>query len=137
MGHLLAGGRPYCRGVDGVIRGAGVLALDGLGDVERDGDRRYRGYDGVPVGFDDTVAPATLRLAGGEGRLWVATSGLDPGTGDRSPDGALIGFALAEMIDGHAHVGQVSVRLRWQGRGVGRRLLAAVTGWAADRGLGP
>jgi len=123
--------------VDVVIRAARADEIDGLGDIERDGDRRYRGYDGVPAGFDDTVAPATLGQACAEGRLWVATSGMGPGSGDRSDDGAVIGFALAEMIDGHAHLGQVSVRLGWQGRGVGRRLVAAVTGWAAERGLAP
>jgi GNAT superfamily N-acetyltransferase len=122
--------------VDVVIRAARADETDGLAEVERDGDRRYRGYDGVPVGFDDTVAPAILRRAAGEGRLWVATSGVGRGAGHRSDDGTLIGFALAETIDDRAHLAQVSVCLGWQGRGVGRRLIAAVTGWAADGGLG-
>jgi GNAT superfamily N-acetyltransferase len=121
--------------VDVVIRAARADEIAVLGDVERDGDRRYRGYDGVPPGFDDTAAPALLGAAVDEGRLWVAMAGVGHGAGATSDDGTLIGFALVEMIDGLAHLAQVSVRLGWQGRGVGGRLIATVAGWAADRGL--
>jgi GNAT superfamily N-acetyltransferase len=106
-----------------VIRPALAHEVARLGDVERDGDRRFAGYSGVPVGFDDTVEVSRLEGAQSEGRLWVAS------------DGELIGFALAEAVDGQAHLAQVSVRFQFQGRGVGGRLVEAVCGWARDRSL--
>jgi GNAT superfamily N-acetyltransferase len=121
--------------VDVVIRPAGAGEIEGLGEVERDGDRRYAGYEGVPAGFDDVVAPSTLERARHDGRLWVAAvmSGAENEQG--SGDGEIIGFALAETLDGEAHLAQLSVRLAFQGRGVGRGLVQAVVAWARDRSL--
>jgi GNAT superfamily N-acetyltransferase len=121
--------------VEVVIRAGRADEITRLGDVERDGDRRYHGYEGVPAGFEDTVAPATLLSACEEGRLWVATSGVGGEVGSSSDDGDIVGFALAEAIDGNAHLEQLSVRLGFQGRGVGGRLITTVSGWAAHRGL--
>jgi GNAT superfamily N-acetyltransferase len=108
-----------------VIRAARGDEVARLAEVERDGDRRYAGYEGIPDGFDDTVPAETLERARTAGRLWVAAS----------DEGEIIGFALAEDIDGHAHLAQLSVRLAFQGRGVGRRLVDALCGWARDRSM--
>jgi GNAT superfamily N-acetyltransferase len=119
-----------------VIRPALVQEVARLGDVERDGDRRFAGYVGVPVGFDDTVDVSRLEVARTEGRLWVASrwsGGVGRGASD---DGEIIGFALAETLDGEAHLAQVSVGLEFQGRGVGGRLIEAVCRWARERALG-
>ena len=59
----------------------GSSEIGRLADVERDGDRRYAGYDGVPAGFDDAVAPAVLEAGRQEGRLWVAVSMAGGGSG--------------------------------------------------------
>jgi len=118
-----------------VIRPAGVAEIGRLGEVERDGDRRYVGYDGIPAGFDDVVDPSTLHRARDEGRLWVAAVVTGAETAHGSDDGDVIGFALAQALDGQAHLAQLSVRLRFQGRGVGRRLVDTVGDWARDRGL--
>jgi GNAT superfamily N-acetyltransferase len=116
-----------------VIRPVLVHEVARLGDVERDGDRRFAGYGGVPVGFDDIVEVSRLVGARTEGRLWVASL-LSGGVGrGGSDDGEIIGFALAETVDGQAHLAQVSVRLAFQGRGVGGRLVEAVCRWARDR----
>ena len=44
-------------------------------------------------------------------------------------------YVLADVVDGCAHLEQVSVRPDHRGGGVGRALLERVRGWAADRGL--
>ncbi|HXQ61499.1 MAG TPA: GNAT family N-acetyltransferase [Acidimicrobiales bacterium] len=108
-----------------VIRSARLHETVLLADVERDGDRRYAGYDGLPPGFDDTVAPSTLEDACGDGRLWVV----------ETDDGEIVGFALAESVDGHAHLSQLSVRLAFQGAGLGRRLVTTVCTWARDHAM--
>jgi GNAT superfamily N-acetyltransferase len=121
--------------VDVVIRPARAGEIAVLGEVERDGDRRYAGYDGVPAGFDDTVEPSTLEGARQEGRLWVAAVMSGRETGPGSGEGEIIGFALADILDGEAYLAQLSVRLAFQGRGVGRELVDAVLAWARERSL--
>jgi GNAT superfamily N-acetyltransferase len=120
--------------MDIVVRPAAPSEVAALAAVERDGDRRYQGYDGIPPGFDDIVAPAILAAAAEEGRLWVAVLMVGHGDGSASDDGGVVGFALAETIDGAAHLAQLSVRLDAQGRGIGRRLVAAVVDWARQAG---
>jgi GNAT superfamily N-acetyltransferase len=116
-----------------VVRRAAATEVAGLAAVERDGDRRYRGYDGIPAGFDDTVAPTVLAVAAGEGRLWVAVVMVGDRAASTSDDGDIVGFAVAETIDGRAHLAQLSVRLVSQGQGVGRRLVDTVAGWARQQ----
>jgi ribosomal protein S18 acetylase RimI-like enzyme len=60
---------------------------------------------------------AELAAAVAEGRLLVAVD-------DRSGDVA--GFLLVEVVDGHAHVGEVSVHPEHEGRGLASALLAAL-----------
>ena len=47
-----------------------------------------------------------------------------------------IGYAMVEMVDGHAHLEQLSVVPELGGQGVGTRLLDAVTDWADAQGHG-
>ncbi len=59
------------------------------------------------------------------GRVWVAVD-----AGDRA-----VGFAVVDLVDGCAHVEQLSVDPAYARRGIGRRLLDDVAGWAAERAL--
>ncbi|MEU4716359.1 GNAT family N-acetyltransferase [Micromonospora purpureochromogenes] len=59
------------------------------------------------------------------GRVWVAVG----------PDDQPIAFVVAHLVDGCAHVQQLSVHPGHARRGVGRRLLDHVAGWAGQRGL--
>lgn len=56
-------------------------------------------------------------------RAWVAES-----------DGRVGGYALADVMDGAAHLEQVTVDPEWGRRGIGRRLIDAVVGWAKADG---
>ena len=59
------------------------------------------------------------------GHLWV-TAGADD---------QVTGFVLVELVDGAAHVEQVSVHPDHQGQGLGRLLIEHVDAWAAAEGL--
>jgi len=59
------------------------------------------------------------------GQSWVASDA----------DGRLVGYVLADEVEGCAHIEQVSVEPGSQGRGVGKALIAAVESWAVSEGL--
>jgi GNAT superfamily N-acetyltransferase len=59
------------------------------------------------------------------GRAWVAT--------DR--DGHPVGFAVVDLVDGTAHLEEISVIPELNGRGHGMALLRQVERWARDKGL--
>lgn len=58
------------------------------------------------------------------GRSWVAV--------DES--GSPVGYVLVDVVDGNAHVEQISIRPDSQGQGLGRQLLETVRTWAIETG---
>jgi GNAT superfamily N-acetyltransferase len=107
-----------------VIRSAQAEDGPALQEIELLAGAQFR-----DVGMGDIAAaePSSLevfaRYAAG-GRSWVAT--------DRH--GEAIGFTIVDVVDGAAHVEQVSVVPDRQGRGVGCALLDRVQAWAAETG---
>ncbi|WFE39548.1 GNAT family N-acetyltransferase [Micromonospora sp. WMMD998] len=67
----------------------------------------------------------TLAAAQRAGRLRVAVDAAD----------RPVAFALVDLVDGAAHVRQLSVDPAYARRGIGRGLLDDVAGWAAAQGL--
>lgn len=59
-----------------------------------------------------------------EGRAWAATEGE-----------AVVGYALAEVVDEAGHLEQVSVHPEFGRRGIGRALVEAVAQWAREEGF--
>ena len=59
------------------------------------------------------------------GQVWVAVDA----------DDRAVGFGVVDLVDGCAHVLQLSVDPAYARRGIGRGLLDDVAGWAAGRGL--
>jgi GNAT superfamily N-acetyltransferase len=66
--------------------------------------------------------PEALREAQRDSRLWVALAD------DRTP----VGFAMADTIDGSAHLDELDVIPKFGRRGIGTRLLDAAINWARD-----
>ncbi|MEO8697279.1 MAG: GNAT family N-acetyltransferase [Acidimicrobiales bacterium] len=93
---------------------------EALRTIERLAGERFRevGLDAIADDEPDSVeALASYAL---DGRSWVAidTTGLP------------VGYVLVDVVDGSAHVEQVSVVPQRQGQGVGRALLERVGQWA-------
>ena len=82
------------------------------------------------VGLDDVADDPPLALTDLEawrkaGRAWVTT--------DR--DGHPVGFVVVDLIDGGAHVEEISVLPQLGGKGHGMALMRHVEGWARRKGL--
>jgi GNAT superfamily N-acetyltransferase len=58
------------------------------------------------------------------GRSWVAVDECD----------RPVGYVVVDVVDGNAHVEQISVLPEYQGRGLGKDLLEGVQAWATEVG---
>lgn len=106
-----------------IIRPAAVGDVAAMGAVQRAAGEAFRTV-GLAWAADNPV-PSDERYAGyvRGGRAWVAD------------DGTPAAFVLVDVVDGAAHVEQVSVRPDRARRGLGRRLIDTVDAWAAGRGM--
>lgn len=104
-----------------------ALPADGplLQEIERLAGERFRDA-GLPAVADDEPATVEeLARYAAHGRSWVA----------EDARGLPVGYVLVDVVDGCAHIEQVSVRPDQQGTGIGRALIDKVGAWAAGRGL--
>jgi ribosomal protein S18 acetylase RimI-like enzyme len=106
------------------IRPAHIDDGPALREIERSAGARFRDVGLAEVAEHEPASVEDLAGYAAEGRSWVAV-------GD---DGAPIGYVLVDVVDGNAHVEQVSVRPEAQGRGVGRALIDEVDRWAQRSG---
>ena len=123
-----------------MIRRAELRDLPRLRQVERAAGAVFRDVGMAAVADDEPPAPADLRDHQVHGRAWVATA--DDGTADVTTDvttdvdpDVAVAYLLLDVVDGAAHVEQVSVHPAWARRGLGRRLIETAAAWAAGRGL--
>lgn len=98
--------------------------LPALREVERAAGALFRDLGMAAIADDEP--PSIAHLAGfqQDERAWVATDGAD----------RPVGYLLVSMVDGNAHVDQVSVHPEHARRGLGRALLETVEAWARRRG---
>lgn len=106
------------------IRPLEAADVAGLGDLERAAGQRFAAIGMVDVAAHDPAPVTELLAYQRAGRGWVAVD-----------DDRPVGYVLVDEVDGCAHVEQVSVHPAVGGRGIGRRLLDTVAGWATARGL--
>lgn len=94
-----------------------------LGAVEVAAGEAFRGIGMATVADDVVPAPEAFAREAEAGRLWVA---------ERA--GEVVAYAAATVLDGCAHVEQVSVHPSAAGHGIGARLVDEIERWAAARG---
>ena len=96
-----------------------------LREIERLAGARFRDVGLPAVADHEPASIETLVRYAEHGRSWVATGASD----------VPIGYVLVDVVDGSAHIAQVSVRPDHQGTGVGRALVDRVRRWAIDHDL--
>jgi ribosomal protein S18 acetylase RimI-like enzyme len=99
--------------------------LVALRDIEREAGEQFRAI-GLPDVAD--AEPFSIEVLAGyasDGRCWVAVD----------EAGHPVGYVLVDIVDGNAHVEQISVRPEHQGAGAGRALMDRVQTWARALGL--
>jgi ribosomal protein S18 acetylase RimI-like enzyme len=102
-----------------------VLSMQAVDVAAR---RRFREIDDPRIARaadDQPYHAAGLTRAATEQRAWVAIDDL----------GAVIGFAVAWVIDGEGHLDELAVIPTHGRRGVGRALIDEVLAWSAAQGL--
>lgn len=108
------------------IRRARLEELPLIQDIEQAASTLFLGTDYSFLIDFETMPLDVLRERQGEGLVWVAC---DRGSGP-------VGFAVARVIDGAAHLDELDVHPSHGRRGLGRRLALAVCEWARAAGYG-
>lgn len=96
-----------------------------LCDIEVAAGRIFRTVDMDAVAGDDPVSVDELSVYQQDGRAWVHTDGSD----------RPVGYLLVSLVDGHAHIAQVSVHPDHARQGLGAELIEEAVRWARARGL--
>ena len=131
-----------------MIRPARVADVPALREIERAAGETFREI-GLDVVAEEEPPPAAVLAAYVvAGRAWVAersaggtSIGAERSAGgtsigaERSAGTGLVGYLIADLVDGCAHVEQVSVLPSQRGRRIGEGLVEHLAGWARDRGL--
>jgi GNAT superfamily N-acetyltransferase len=107
------------------IRAARPDDVPALRDIERAAGELFTEIGMREVADDELPSEDVLLGFQRAGMAWVATDDTD----------RPIGYLLAEILDGNAHIEQLSVLPANMRRGLGRALIEHVATWAADRGL--
>ncbi|EMD29728.1 GNAT family N-acetyltransferase [Amycolatopsis azurea] len=107
-----------------MIRLAVPEDLPALQDIERAAGEPFHALGMAAIADDDPPSIEDLTNFRDAGRAWV----YDPGDGP-------VAYLLAEVVDGHGHIEQVSVHPEYARRGLGRRLIEHAAEWAAREGL--
>ncbi|MDQ2650341.1 MAG: GNAT family N-acetyltransferase [Actinomycetota bacterium] len=105
------------------IRAVRANELERLQAIEVAAGAAFVGVGRPEIAEDDPPSLDELTAWMDAGRCWVADDG-----------GAVVAYVVVDLVDGVAHVEQVSVHPDAGGRGVGAALLEHVRAWAAEQG---
>lgn len=107
-----------------MIRLAGPDDVEPSRDVERAAGVRFAEVGMPEIAAHEPMPAGAMLEYVADGRAWVA-----------EVEGEVVGYVLAEVVDGCGHVEQLAVAPDHQGRGHARALLDEVDRWAASRGM--
>jgi GNAT superfamily N-acetyltransferase len=94
-------------------------------EIEIASGQRFREVGLDAIADDEPPPAAVFEAYAVAGRAWVAVG----------PSSGAVGFVTVDMVDGAAHIEQVSVAPSHQGQGVGRALIEHARHWAGENGL--
>jgi GNAT superfamily N-acetyltransferase len=95
-----------------------------LRQIERLAGERFREVGLASVADAEPAALEVLAAYAAEGRSWVAVDERD----------RPVAYVIVDVVDGAAHIEQISVRPDRQGTGVARALIDRVRAWASTTG---
>jgi GNAT superfamily N-acetyltransferase len=95
-----------------------------LREIEGLAGEAFRSIGMEWIADSDPMSVEVLEDYARRGRSWVAVD-----ESDRP-----VGYVVVDVVDGNAHIEQVSVLPDYQGRGLGKDLLEAVQTWAIETG---
>lgn len=96
-----------------------------LHEIERAAGAAFREVGMDSIADDETPSARVLHNYQRAGQMWVAANAAD----------RVIAYLLADIIDGNAHIEQVSVHPDFGRRGFGRALIETVAAWAVRKEL--
>jgi GNAT superfamily N-acetyltransferase len=111
---------------DAMIRSARVADLSVLQEIERAALNVFVDWGRPEIGASDPWTLEELRRHQQQARAWVAVNA----------DDRPVAYLLAAIVDGNAHIEQVSVHPSHARRGLGKALIEQAVAWARQRGLG-
>ncbi|WP_433662879.1 GNAT family N-acetyltransferase [Nocardia sp. CA-128927] len=108
-----------------VIRPATEVDLPALQEIEIAAGKPFADIGMTAVAEDEPPSLETLREFQRAGRAWVwADDGDQP-----------IGYLVLGVVDGDAHIDQVSVHPGYRGKRIGKQLIDHAVFWAKDHGM--
>lgn len=108
------------------VRPATLADAEALPTIDRDAGQVFRQFSELAWLADGEGMPVERHRAFiAKGAAWVGVN----------KNNAPVGFLDAEVIGGELHVWEMSVHRDWQGRGLGRALMAAASAYATRAGL--
>ena len=102
-----------------VIRPATLADIDAMQQIEIASGELWAAIGMQDIADDGAHETELLECYVHDAQAWVAVA-----------DGAVCGYAIADVIDGNAHLEQVTVRPEFGRRGIGRQILDEVIAWA-------
>jgi GNAT superfamily N-acetyltransferase len=111
------------------IRPAQATDLNYLPAIEKAAAQLFRNSPDDYIADGDGMPLASFERHFAQNRIWVAVHATADG------DETVVGFAVARKLDGNIYLHEIDVHPTHGRRGLGRRLIEAVIGWARQEGL--
>lgn len=106
------------------IRAGTRRDIEAMQDIERAAGAAFAAVAMPEIAADEPFTTAELTAFLERGHAWVTED-----------DGRVVAYLVASVLDGDAHVEQVSVHPVAAGRGIGRDLLDHLSRWAREQGM--